>query len=214
MIIELFGLPGAGKTTCGNNIEKKFKIKNILEFYRENLIGKILFHLFLYCFLLNANLREKYTKILNILQKEKIENNIINPHIKIELYIKYLLFAYCIEYKSKKSLVIDEGIIHYCMALFAEFNVSIDILEAIIDLLKISNKKIIIISLKCPINKAIKQMQIRKRKRTSLDFLSDEKLKIVLDRYSVVQKYFSKKYINLDIIQIENLIEREKMNEI
>ena len=179
MIYELYGLPGSGKSTCCDRVQKQCNIKNPLEFYRDNIIGKICFHLFLKFF----NNSNDYKNSLNL-------------EIKLDLYIKYLIFIYYIEKKSKKTLIIDEGIIHYCLALYAEFNVELEKIDRIISVLKESNLKITI-GLKCPVETAILQIKKRNRKRTAMDFLEDKDLENLLNRYFEAIKHFQNNYLLL-----------------
>ena len=208
MIYELFGLPGSGKTTLGNNIEKNLKIKNILEFYRNNLLGKIIFHIFLKFFILNKELREKYNEITTVLEdKSKYVNN-INAQIKVDLYIKYIIFIYFIEKKVKKNILIDEGIIHYSIALYAEFNVEFNKLDKIVEILKI-NKTKKIFDLKCSKKTALLQIKKRNRQRAALDFLTNNDLDNLMERYLEAEKHFSRNYLCLNASEIEKKIEEE-----
>ena len=53
MVIELFGMPGSGKTTIANYYEREKNIRNIQKDYKDKLYGKIKFHIFLKFFIIN-----------------------------------------------------------------------------------------------------------------------------------------------------------------
>ena len=213
MIYELFGLPGSGKTTCGNIIQEEFNINNKLEFYRNHFWGKIIFHVFLKIFFIDRQLKNKFTEIINVIGNIKTYKNSIDCKISIELYIKYIIFVYFIEKKSKEDILIDEGIIHYLSALYAEFNVSFNKLDKIIEILEVKNEKTIV-GLKCSKEQAFTQIKKRNRKRAAMDFLSDRKLNNLLDRYLKAEEYFCKKYPCLTISEIKDKIEKRIENEI
>ena len=77
MIVELFGLPGCGKSYCCNELEKKNDFENIMNFYKEKFLGKIIFHIFLKFCLINKDFNMFYKKVLEIVEKEKEKINII-----------------------------------------------------------------------------------------------------------------------------------------
>ena len=197
VIYELFGLPGSGKTTICKEIEKKYNVCYINRFYKENIIGKIYFHIFLKFFKTNKNIRDKYDLCLKQLSNYKTNKNIINAKLQIELYLKYIMFVYFIETKNKnqeKKCIIDEGIIHYLMALYAEFNIPVEILEKILNILNISK---INLGLKCNLEVICYQIKVRNRKNTPIDFLNDEDLKIILNKYNEAFNYFLQKFVGL-----------------
>lgn len=213
MIYELYGLPGSGKSTCCNRIQKEINIKNPLEFYRDNIIGKVYFHLFFKFFRFNKELKGKFDEILKVLDDYNSYKNFLNSEIKIDIFLKYLIFVYYIEKNSKKTLILDEGIIHYCLALYAEFNVELEKLDKIVEILDIFNSKITI-GLKCSVETAIFQIKKRNRKRTAMDFLEDKELEELINRYFKAEEHFSDKYLSLEIKEIESYIKKGELNEI
>lgn len=212
MKFELFGLPGSGKSYCCDIISKKKIAKNIMNYYKENFFGKVIFHLFLKFFILNIKLRKKYKEVIEILGETSNYINLVNPNVKIELYIKYMIFIYFIENLYKINIIIDEGIIHYCMVLYAEFSVEKNKINKIISAFNIEDKNII--GLNCEKEIAIKQMKKRNRKRTAIDFLGKDELSNILDRYLEIYNYFSKRFECLDIKEVENFIIRRNNNEV
>jgi len=212
MIIELFGLPGSGKTTCCNLVEKKFNIKNPMNFYRNTIVGKIKFRLFLKFFRLNKELLNKYNKLVSILNDKTYKNN-IDSKIDINLYLKYILFTYYIEKKYEKhSIIIDEGIVHYCIALYAEFDVEYNQILKINEMFQMELKTNI--CLKSDIETSISQMIKRSRKVSAIDFLDKNQLIDILNKYNNGIKFFLKDNLCLSEQEITEYIEGEQLNEL
>lgn len=201
MKFELFGLPGSGKTFLCKKITKKYKIKNPMDFYKYNFFGKILFHIFLSTLYFNKSNIKLFKELMNFI-KNGFYENIVDNTIPIELYIKYIVFINYIEQK-KVNYIIDEGIIHYCIALHAEYNVDFKTIDMILEKANIENIKI---GLECSINKTMEQIKIRNRKSCPIDFLKEEKLFFLLERYNNAINYYKNKYSLLSNDEIENLI--------
>lgn len=190
MIIEYFGLPGSGKTTFCNRICNEQHLKNPRIFFKDNLFGKILFHIFLNTFYINYSLLKKYKEGKKILSNKKYVNK-INPNISIELYLKYIVFIFYIENRYD-AIVLDEGVIHYLTALYAEFEVDFDLLDDIYKIFKVIDKDIVYKSTNCDISKAIENCKKRNRKDAPIDFLNDDELYSIENRYKQAEEYYSK----------------------
>ena len=214
LVYELFGMPGSGKTTYCKKIEKNLKICNVMNFYKENIFGKIYFKLWLKFFYINNNLKNKYLYIENILGNLQKYKNVIDERIDIKLYIKYILFVYFLEKKNTRDIIFDEGIIHYCIALYAEFNVPFEKTDKILKYLNLESRRISI-GIKCNIFTALNQIKERNRKQTPIDFLDELSLKSLLNRYLTGVKYYSNNHYYYDSKEIMNFIkERGKISEV
>ena len=211
MIFELFGMPGSGKSYICKKIEDDGYAKDIMRFYKENFFGKVIFHIFIYIFKINKELKKNYDEIMNILGDNSNYINIINPDIPINLYVKYIVFILYIEkkYFKKKNIIIDEGIIHYCIAIYAEYYVDCKKIDLIIDKLILTNEKKIIIGLNCSKEKTIEQIKKRNRKKAPIDFLEGQKLSIILERYLDAIHFVKKRFDYLSYNEIESKIKSE-----
>lgn len=203
MTFELFGIPGCGKTICCKRIEKATPIQNPMEFYKETFVGKVLFHLFLLTFRLNGKYRSLYQNALTILG-ETSYTNMMDKTISKELYLKYMMFVYSLEKRSSKSIVIDEGIIHYAIALHAEFDIEFEKLDAIIELLQ--GKNVTPLGISATVEECMGFIKKRNRKECSLDFLESNDLENMLNRYQEGLDYFSQKYKVQTIEEIVNYL--------
>lgn len=199
MNYELFGLPGSGKTTICKIVSKKNK--NPMFFYKETFLGKILFHLFLYTFFFKKEYIELFYNLKKSLKNKKYVN-IIDKRIPIDLYLKYIVFVYYLEC-SNKNIIIDEGIIHYCVALIAEFNVSNYEIE---NMIKFLDTKTIIYGLNTTIDSVCINIKKRNRRNCPFDYLSNEKKIEVLKKYNYAIEYFKNRYKMMNAEEIIEII--------
>lgn len=197
MIAELYGLPGSGKSTTCNKLKETKELDDIMFFYKEKLLGKIIYHLFLILFPINPKLNKVYKKINNKLSKYLNNKNKIDASVPLSLYIKYIVFIFYIEnkyaHKKNKGICIDEGVIHLCIAIHAEFDVPISLLDDIIEITSGAlNRKLVRVD--CSIEDAIIRMKKRNRKRAPIDYLDEHQLKELLKDYKKAEEYFNDKY--------------------
>ncbi|MCI8273209.1 MAG: hypothetical protein HFJ55_03900 [Clostridia bacterium] len=205
MIVELFGLPGSGKTFYCNELREKKKYRDIMTFYKEKFFGKVIFHLILIFGMIKKEFRKTYNDLIDIIGTDINKKNWITKEAEMNIYIKYIVIIYFIE-KNSKNLVIDEGIIHYCMVLFAEYELDKEQCFKIIEYFdnKYFKDKKCICNINCNIDIALSRMKNRNRKRAPIDFLSDDKLIILLERYEQFIGYIKNKYTIIDISELLN----------
>lgn len=216
MIIELFGLPGSGKSTICQKIAQKNDIINIMDKYLNSVTGKIKMHLFWKFFILNKNLRVKYNEMHELVKRNS--NNIFNSQIGIDKYLKFMLFAYHIgNINKEKNVIFDEGIAHYCLALNAEFDVDITILQRLSVIMETNNR--MSIGVNVDIDTVKKQIKSRDRHATMIDELEGQKLDMLLHRYQVGYEMLIQNYDSFDrdnlINEVQKRLEYRRMeNEI
>lgn len=183
MTIEIFGIPGSGKSTFCDNYSKENHFKNIMAFYRDTIIGRIIYKIFMRLYFIFPSIKKKYDIILKMINDKNYTNK-LDKNIDIKKYIKYMLFIYYCEAKNQKrngKIIVDEGIIHYSVALYAEFDVEFKTIQKIINLLKLDSVQYYLLFKDTGI--AFKQMQERARKRCALDFLDEFDSKEMLNKY-------------------------------
>lgn len=210
MIYELFGMPGVGKTTISNKISQKYRYINIMKKYRETILGKLYFHLFIKFFKMDKELRNIYNQGI-ILCGKYIENiNIMDKKIKLELYIKYMIFVYYLEKKyhlKEKNIIIEEGIIHYAIAMFAEFDIPFNVLDKLVKLFDLNKFPI---GITCKMKTILEQIKKRNRKSTPIDFLDIKNLEYLLKRYELGVKYYGNKYELMNTMEVLKKIEKDE----
>lgn len=189
MIYEFFGLPGSGKSTVCSMMRKK-GYQDLLFFYKNNIFGKMIFHLKFYLFKMNRKNRELFKNIEEIIPVN-CRNSIFVKNTTIDFYIKYLVLISRLEKKSIGNNCIDEGIVHYLMALYAEFNVNIDILNKIMVAIGFPTDFVKSIGINCSVQDAYYRICKRNRKQTGIDFLNKDEMIDLLNRYFEIYKYFS-----------------------
>ena len=190
IVIDLFGSPGTGKSTISAYFKEKYNLHDIKDWYINKFFGKIYLRLFLKLYKCNKVLRQKEADIKKILGSYDEYKNIISPETNISLFIKYMLFDYYLELKNRKNAIIDEGIIHNCLILMVEYNLPLEKVEKIYKTLKIDNIEYLGIYLDT--ESCYKNIKKRNRKRCYLDFLDDNSLKEILNKWDIAVKEVSK----------------------
>lgn len=206
MNIEFFGIPGAGKSFYCNKINEKKQYKNIMFFYKENFYGKILFHLFIYFGMIISKFNKIYIFLKDILGKDLNNTNIISNKKNMTIYLKYIIFIYFLE-KNRTNIIIDEGIVHFCMVLYAEYNVSkekcIQILEYFDSQKYKDNRKVY--GIECNITTSLERIKKRNRKRAPMDFLEDKELEELLNKYNEFMKNVENRYEMLNEEELQKM---------
>lgn len=189
MIIELFGLPGCGKTHLINEIRGN----SPLALVSENKIKRIVIY---FAKLLSSFMPESVflrKKLMDILSGQELHPIYLEKDC--QKYIENLVML-CFGYKhaGSKTLFMDEGIIHRVVSLAVNYNLGVNSVFLLIECLK----KYVCISkiffLDVPIEECLKGIEERNRHSCLMDELKGSELKAFLLSY---QKYFDaiqKKY--------------------
>ena len=194
MIIELFGVPGSGKTTlCKNIVKIKGEYCLPMSFFVETFVGRILMHIFWKYYRFNRKLRKIYNIIIEIIGNVDEYSHLYIHNLKIDSYLKYVVFSYYLEAKlTRKNCIMDEGIIHYCMSFYAEFGLEIEKIDKIIETLMDKNVRV------CGLinNKEVVLNNImeRNRKVSYIDKMSLDDLSKLLDKYYEVFSIFQQRF--------------------
>ena len=187
MIIEYTGAPACGKTTIVNNLcSKKYDLSYK---YKINFIGKLIFH----CYLMFPFVLKDYKEVSKNLKVKNIyKKNIYTKKYDINMIIKflgYVCYLYKRFYYKKETYYLDEGIIHYLVALEAEYNVPHE------ECVKFLAKQMKKYSIKCfyvNINekKCFENFKIRNRKQTSIDYLDNNNIFNLIKKYNIIIKTY------------------------
>lgn len=184
MIVELFGAPGAGKSTLTRKIVSLYQVKDPMNSYRETFFGKVYMHTFWKTFFFKNELKDKFFEIKELL--DVTENN------DLETFIKFILFAYYVELKlctKKETIIIDEGIVHYLIALNAEYGVDLGKIKILEKMLFIPNREVF--GLYASEDQIFQNIKKRNRHRTKIDELSITDLYQMIDSYNKSILFFS-----------------------
>lgn len=206
MNIELFGIPGSGKSFYCNKINEKKQYKDIMYFFKEKLMGKVFFHLFIYFGMIVPIFNKIYKKLIHILGENANNVNSISDTSDIKVYLKYIIFIYFLE-KNKKNIIIDEGIVHYCMVLYAEYNVPKEKCIQILDYFDSKEYNDIrkIYGINCEIQISIDRIKSRQRKRAPIDFLKEKELEELLNKYKEFMKNVENRYEMLNEKKLQKM---------
>lgn len=208
MIIEFFGLPGSGKTTCCSLICRNFDYKNPMAFFKEKFVGKVLFHLFLLTCPFNFELLKKYNELRECFSDFKKKNRLDNT-VELSKYIKYALFIYFLEKKNmNKKIVIDEGVVHYSMAIYAEFDVSFESCFKMVNILCLKNIQPVLLDI--DMETCINNMKKRNRHQTAIDNLNYFELVEILEKYKEFIDLFIERADVKKVIEVDKFISEVK----
>ncbi|MFJ6971842.1 MAG: hypothetical protein ACIRZ4_07185 [Limosilactobacillus mucosae] len=187
-IIEIFGIPGSGKTYYTEKIIKDnpqyFDFSKYLFSRTGNLYFKIFVHL-----RLSYLYEYKLTKQVITIMKPYLKNeNVFGFNVKLINYVYQLIYLYHVKKKylnKNVDVIFDEGIVHHLIGIEAEFNVPHDILISVYNILNSIDlkKQTQNIFIDVPINTAFKRIRMRNRKFSSMDYLNDTKLMTFLKNY-------------------------------
>lgn len=211
MIIELFGLPGSGKTTCCSLISEKRFFDNPMYFFKEKLIGKIIFHIFILFCPFNFDLLKKYSDLKKCFYDLKKRNR-LDCSVRLSKYVKYALFIYFLEKKNnRRNIIIDEGVIHYSMAIYAEFDVTFESCFEMIKILNLDINNVQLVLLNLDIETCISNIKKRNRHQTAIDDLNYFELVDILEKYREYIDMILKRMNVVVIDKVDDLI-REELN--
>lgn len=181
MIVELFGIPGAGKTYAINQIHpgavKENKDKNMLDYAMEPFkrIIKFLIILFPYAFMVRKRIR---TYIYN----EEITEPKYKP-VKISDFVKNISMLSMVYKYSRDDVFIDEGIVHRTITMCINYGLSKEVCYKIIKELGFVIDGVRVIYLDVPKQICLDSIIKRNRHDHAIDKLTGERLNEFLEYY-------------------------------
>lgn len=189
-IVEIFGIPGSGKTFYAKSFAEKNDYRLFLYYLFSNK-WNLLFKIFVHC-KLSYLIGHRINKILLKIYKPFFKNeNQFGFNVKLKNYIYQLVYLYLFEkYFTKKHIriVYDEGIIHHLIGIEAEFDIDHSVsLKAYQALNTYPTTKIFIST---NVKTAKERIKFRNRKFSSMDYLSEDLLEQFLTRYNDVCNQF------------------------
>lgn len=205
MIVELFGLPGAGKTYVINTIRGNCTIgvesKNRFKKFFINIIKS--FSLFT-----PESLKLK-RDIHGLLKLDSSEPLFISTSIEKHLNnIALVIFGY--SHSTRSKLFLDEGIIHRVVSFAVNYNLELDVVLKITDIVIPYLKLVNCFYLDCDVQECFSSIKSRNRHFCEMDELDDTKLIAFLSAYKVYFNAIQEKY-HFPVITRENISELEKI---
>lgn len=189
MIIELFGLPGSGKTYAIN----KIKGNNLLNVTSENRIMNIILSFLKQVSLYmpsSLRLKRKLVCTFNKILTYPIYIN--NPK---SFYIDNLtVVAFGYKHSGNKDIYMDEGIIHRIVSFSVNYNVDLEVFDEIVKIFTpyLSNVKIVYLDV--DIDECIDSIKKRNRHDCKMDEMSKDLLDEYLKKYRFYFDYIMSKY--------------------
>jgi len=177
MIYELYGIPGAGKTTVIN----KVKGNNSVSYSRKTGIkGTLLSAAKIISAYLPAAMRYKRS-IKMIIGKRKMTP--VYTHASISHNINNIVMV-AFGYKHlKRTMYMDEGIFHRIMTFAINYNIGIEDTLSITEVFSDCMVGVKSLYLKVPADECFKSIKRRNRHESEMDELDDKKLREFLSKY-------------------------------
>lgn len=200
MIIELFGLPGCGKSTLFEELKKKWRAEKVKEpvYGREEVLKRNL--------AIRALDRALFDKCSRGERKELIRT--INENARHDSpwerrYVHRLLeLTEGIRRMDHKDLILDEGLIQYITSLaYSSRLIPGEKLEDLIEMVFPKNEEYYIINCRIPVETSMERVRARNRKNDRYD-VGDEEIR---------KKLMSVKKENIDILLNSRALKKKKI---
>ena len=218
MILETIGLPGSGKSYLCDEIEKQFNtnVINIPKITSNKILFKIIKHIFILLSNKTSFARKVRNEIYLVLKKEELQSNfnIYDDEVYSVNMICCLIILYRLLEKSKKIYIFDEGIIHTLIKMSADFKLSHEAFDSIINIIerKVYYKRWCIIYNHIDVETCLLSIKKRDRHVCTFDDLSDSDLKLILKYYNEYNRIYCNTR-NVVIVEREQSMS-EKMKKI
>jgi hypothetical protein len=189
MIVELCGLPGAGKTYLIKRIKGDAMICMTSDKAALNKIISVLKKISL---IMPSSIMLR-NKILSVLGTETFSPKYYD--IRIKEYARNLsVVAFGYRYSQKRNLFMDEGIVQRIVNLSVNYDLPIEKTYELIDLVQDNLKNVSVYYLDVGIEECKKSILSRDRRMYRFDEIRDERLDAILERYKyyfdlIVAKY-------------------------
>lgn len=213
MIIEFIGLPGSGKSYFAKQLEDKLdleniKCKNITEFSRNTIVGKIIKKTLYKTININLNIKKYRDCIENVLDNKnnlKSVYHMYNSYRNCTNALAILIYLYNKLGNSKKIYIFDEGLMHWIVKMGADFELNENIVQSIIEIVKklLINKNNLVIYNQIEIEDCKKSLLNRNRHVCAFDELKSEDLDNILEQYYKMCKIIKRKCNTLEINRFE-----------
>ena len=191
MIVDLFGLPGSGKSYIANGIitelkKRNIKAVNMTEYMNNTFIGKAKKRLLLYGIQLGI-FEKKRKKIVNMLPQHKTWVSMYGIYESASYPINMIVLILLVQKQKTDDVVYiyDEGVVHSIVKMMADFELDNSVTNALIEyaIKTISSSSGIVIYNMATVETCIQSIKRRNRHVCAFDELSIEKLYKILHAY-------------------------------
>ncbi|HCD9038592.1 TPA: hypothetical protein ACGVDH_002136 [Enterococcus faecium] len=219
MIIELFGLPGSGKSYLTNKLidelnSEGIQAVNVTEYLNGTIKGRITKKILLNSFYINFPLKRIRNDIINLVPKKNSWKSNFGIYDTSDFTLNTIAMILYLQMKmnDNKVYILDEGAMHTIVKMAGDFDLSF---EEVSDLSTYVLKKLrsnegLIIYNSASVEKSIESIKSRNRHVCTFDELPDHKLLSILNKYNAVCKSISNSYNVLEIERSTLLMENIK----
>lgn len=200
--IEMFGIPGSGKSFYAEKIASEKEIPSYTDF-SNSLFNKGYLKIFVHLRLSNAvepDMSKQIFKLYSPYQKNK---NQFGFNVNLETYLHQLMYTYHIQKKmakNDKKMVFDEGVLHRIIAIESEFCVPHTVSSTALRYLS-DTYDMKYFFVRCNYKTAYLRVLNRNRKNAPMDFLRNEDLEKFLKVYDKVCLKFSSELTKVTVIE-------------
>lgn len=216
MIVEVFGMPGSGKSYFANRLVKEMekdgiKAVNMTEYMNTTVLGRAEKKVLYYMIQASFRASNIKNKVISCIPNNKNWKSEFQIYHSAEFCINTLSLILYIQrkYTKKKVYIFDEGALHTIIKMLADFNISVEEtqkLKAYV-IKKIKKNNGIMIYNQISVDDCIKSIKKRNRHVCAFDEFSGEKLVSILNKYQKACEFIA---IDSEVIKIERRVNIEK----
>lgn len=192
MIVELFGLPGSGKTYIATNLinelkEKNIKAINMTEHMNNTFKGKAKKRLLLYVIQLGIIGKKIREEIINMLPKNETWVSKFGIYESSNYPINMMVLNLLVQKMKRDDMVYiyDEGVVHSIVKMVADFELDNSVTKKLTEYVieTISSSGGIVVYNMATVETCFLSIKKRNRHVCTFDELSGEKLNKILNDY-------------------------------
>lgn len=192
MIIELFGLPGSGKSYIASKLadelqKKNIKAFNVTSYLNDILAGKIMKKVLLSGIQLGFFEKKLYREIAEMLPRHELWASKFGIYESAEYPIDMITLILHMQKRETNDVVYiyDEGAIHSIVKMMADFELGYSVTEKLIEyvLKTIFTNDGIVVYNRATVEICIQSIKKRNRHVCTFDELSGDRLKGILKNY-------------------------------
>lgn len=211
MIVDIYGLPGSGKTYLADQLAASLSGMNATSFERTTIPGKLLSRLCFFGIRVLPSAR-KLEKELGLLVNKANPSSLFGIYENTDYCIRSLtvsILKYGLLGGKKGTYLFDEGILHTLVKLYGDTDISLQELAECTHyvLEKLKETKCVFVYNHYDVNKCIEAMHARNRRVCQFDSLDELRLTGIMNRYAAAIEVVNHAVEHLVIVEREDTLD-------